>query len=243
MAQENDPRSIVILNHHLVVWWTVELGEFNGNVACGKGEKTLGLLGKTQEEVVETATVATVSFSEEEHEKLRFRAWCRICGCLSRVVVNIGGMSLTSEQVVTKPQQEDTTLKSPCCRSNWTGRSSACHQHSCCSISSERKSESHRCEGLRQAEGVHWQGGRFSPVLKKTEAFFAGAIKESEIMLVWSAEHVTETTVEHVELELTPTTTNVERCVPNVEFVLQQMHAAVMALTIYKATALIAETI
>ena len=62
-------------------------------------------------------------------------------------------------------------------------------------------------------------------------------------MLVWSAEHVTETTVEHVELELTPNTTNVERCVPNVEFVLQQMHAAVMALTIYEATALIEETI
>ena len=59
---------------------------------------------------------------------------------------------------------------------------------------------------------------------KKTEAFFVGAIKESVIMLEWSAEQATETTMEHVELEFTPSSTNVERCVPCLEFMLQQMH-------------------
>ena len=66
---------------------------------------------------------------------------------------------------------------------------------------------------------------------KKTVAFFAGVIKESMILLEWSAEQVTDITLEHVELELTPTATNVERGVPNLEFVLRQMHAALVALT------------
>ena len=54
---------------------------------------------------------------------------------------------------------------------------------------------------------------------KKTDALFAGMIKESEMMMEWSAEQVTEITMEHVELEFTPTTTNVARCVPSWEFV------------------------
>ena len=44
-------------------------------------------------------------------------------------------------------------------------------------------------------------------------------------MLDWSAEQVREVTVEHVELEFTPTTKNVERGVPNSEFVLRVLVA------------------
>ena len=54
---------------------------------------------------------------------------------------------------------------------------------------------------------------------KMTEAFFAGVIKGSEIMLEWSAEQVTEITQEHIELEIKPTATNVERSVLDLEFV------------------------
>ena len=42
---------------------------------------------------------------------------------------------------------------------------------------------------------------------KKTEAFFAGVVKEFKIMLEWSAEQVTEMPQEHVELEITPIAT------------------------------------
>ena len=80
----------------------------------------------------------------------------------------------------------------------------------------------------------------FQPWLKKTEAFFVSAIKESEIMLEWSAEQVTETTMEHEESELTPTTTNAKRCVPNVKCVLQQMHTALTALTSYEGNDIVA---
>ena len=59
-------------------------------------------------------------------------------------------------------------------------------------------------------------------------------------MLDWSAEAVTEITVEHLELEFTPILRNVERGAPDLVFVLQQMHTALMALTSYKAKDLVA---
>ena len=66
---------------------------------------------------------------------------------------------------------------------------------------------------------------------KKTEAFFVGVIKESEMMLGWSAEQAAEITTELIDLNILPTSTNVERGVRNLEFVLQQMHTALVALT------------
>ena len=64
---------------------------------------------------------------------------------------------------------------------------------------------------------------------KKTEAFFAGVIKESEMMLEWAAEQPTEITTTAIDLEFLPTDTNVDRGVQNLEFVVQQMHTALMA--------------
>ena len=49
-------------------------------------------------------------------------------------------------------------------------------------------------------------------------------------MLERSAEQGTDITMEHVELEVTPTT-NLERCMPNLDSVLQQMRTALVALT------------
>ena len=45
---------------------------------------------------------------------------------------------------------------------------------------------------------------------KKTAAFFAGVIKESEMMLEWAAEQTTEITTKLIDLEFLPTVTNVE---------------------------------
>ena len=60
---------------------------------------------------------------------------------------------------------------------------------------------------------------------KKTEAFFAGVIKESEMMLEWAAEQPTEITTTAIDLEFLPTDTNEDRGVQNLEFVLQQTHS------------------
>ena len=77
---------------------------------------------------------------------------------------------------------------------------------------------------------------------KNTEAFFAGVIKESEVMLEWSAEQATEITQEAIDLEILPTKTNVDRGVPNLKFVLQQMHTALMALTGHEANDIVANS-
>ena len=75
---------------------------------------------------------------------------------------------------------------------------------------------------------------------KKTEAFFAGVIMESEMMSEWAAEQTIETTTTAIDLEFLPTDTNVDRGVQNMEFVLQQMHTALMALTSCEANYIVA---
>ena len=56
-------------------------------------------------------------------------------------------------------------------------------------------------------------------LLKKTEAFFAGVIKESEMMLESSAEESMENTTTAIDLECLPTDANEDRGVQNLEFV------------------------
>ena len=70
---------------------------------------------------------------------------------------------------------------------------------------------------------------------KKTGAFFAGVIKESEMILDWAAEQTIEITTTAIDFEFLPSETNVGGGVQNLEFVLQQMHTALMALTSYEA--------
>ena len=55
------------------------------------------------------------------------------------------------------------------------------------------------------------------------------------MMLEWSAEQEAEITTESIDLEFLPTSTNVERGARNLEFVLQQLHTALMTLTSYGA--------
>ena len=63
------------------------------------------------------------------------------------------------------------------------------------------------------------------------------------MMLKWSAEQAAEITTELVDLELLPTATNEERGVKNnLEFVLQQVHTALMALTSYEANDIVANS-
>ena len=77
---------------------------------------------------------------------------------------------------------------------------------------------------------------------KKTEAFIAGVINESEMVLEWAAEQPTEITTTAIDLEFLPTDTNEDRRVQNQEFVLQQMHTALMALTSYEANDIVANS-
>ena len=72
--------------------------------------------------------------------------------------------------------------------------------------------------------------------------FFAGVIKESEMMLEWAAEQPAEITTTAIDLEFLPTDANEDKGVQNLEFVLQQMHTALMALTSYEANDIVANS-
>ena len=82
----------------------------------------------------------------------------------------------------------------------------------------------------------------FQQWLEKTEAFFAGVIKESEMMLRWDAEQGMEISRESIDLEFLPNWSNVERSVDNLEFVLQQMHTALMAHTSHEVNDFVANS-
>ena len=74
---------------------------------------------------------------------------------------------------------------------------------------------------------------------KKTEAFFAGVIKESEMTLEWAAGQTTEISTEFIDREFLPTETNQERGEQNLEFVLQQMHMALRLSRLTRRTTLL----
>ena len=62
------------------------------------------------------------------------------------------------------------------------------------------------------------------------------------MMLEWAAEQATEITTTAIDLKFLPTDTNGDRGVQNLEFVLQQMHTALMALTSYEANDIVANS-
>ena len=77
---------------------------------------------------------------------------------------------------------------------------------------------------------------------KKTEAFFAGVIKESEMMLELATEQTIDITTTIVDLEFLPSDTNADREVQNVDLVLQQIHTALMALASCEAKDIVANS-
>ena len=62
------------------------------------------------------------------------------------------------------------------------------------------------------------------------------------MMLEWSVEQPTEITTTAIDLEFLPTDTNVDRGVQNLEFVVQQMHTALTALTSCEANDIVANS-
>ena len=62
-------------------------------------------------------------------------------------------------------------------------------------------------------------------------------------MLEWAAEQATEITTTAIDLEFLPTDTNEDRGVQNLEFVLQQMHTALMDLTSFEANDIVANSL
>ena len=65
-------------------------------------------------------------------------------------------------------------------------------------------------KGLGRPKEFSGREEDFQQWSKKTEASFAGVIKESAMMLEWAAEQATEITTTATDLESLPTDTNVD---------------------------------
>ena len=135
-------------------------------------------------------------------------------------------MSMTMEQVVTQLQQELFTLRAQVAAGS--GLADGVRAINNLATAQVRKDTPSLIDmkGLGRPKEFTGREEDFQEWLKKTEAFFAGVIKESEMMLEWAAEQPTEITTTAIDLEFLPTDTNEDRGVQNLEFVLQQMHTA-----------------
>ena len=140
---------------------------------------------------------------------------------------------MTMEQVVTQLQQELFALRVQVAAES--GLANAVRAINNLAKAQDRKDTASLIDvkGLGRPKEITGRDEDFQQWAKKTEAFFAGVIKESEMMLEWAAEQPTE---------FTTTDTNEDRGVQNLEFVLQQMHTALMALTSYEANDIVANS-
>ena len=151
-------------------------------------------------------------------------------------------MSMTMEQVVTQFQQELFTLRAQVGAES--GLADAVRAINNLATAQVRKDTPSLIGAKGHGRPKKFTGREedFQQWSKKTEAFFAGVIKESEMILEWAAEQPTEITTTAIDLEFLPTNTNEDKGVQNLEFVLQQMHTALMALTSYEANDIVANS-
>ena len=146
-------------------------------------------------------------------------------------------MSMTMEQVVTQLQQEFFTLRAQV--ASESGLADAVRAMNNLATAQVRKDTPSLIDvkGLERPKEFTGREEDFQQWSKKTEPFFAGVIKKVEMMLLWAAEQPTA-----IDLEFLPTDTNEDRGVQNLEFVLQQMHTALMALTSYEENDIVANS-
>ena len=146
------------------------------------------------------------------------------------------------EQVVTQLQQELFTLKAQVAAES--GLACAVRAINNLATAQVRKDTPTLIDvkGLGRPKAFSGREEDFQQWSKKTEAFFAGVIKESQMMLEWAAEQTIEITTTAIDLEFLPSETNVDRGVQNLQFVLQQMHTVLMALTSYEANDIVANS-
>ena len=139
-------------------------------------------------------------------------------------------MSMTMEQVVTQLQQKLFNLRAQvAARSGLAEATQAINNLATAEVRKDTPSLID-VNGLGLPKEFTGREEDFQQCRRKTEAFFAVVIKESELMLEWAAEQPTEITTTAIDLEFLPTDRNEDRGVQNLEFVLQKMHTGLMAL-------------
>ena len=117
-------------------------------------------------------------------------------------------MSMTMEQVVTQLQQELFYLRAQMAAES--GLADAARAIKNLATVQVRKDTPSLIDvkGLGRPKEFTGREEDFQQGSKKTEAFFAGVIKESEMIFEWSAEQTAEITTTAIDLEFLPTESN-----------------------------------
>ena len=111
---------------------------------------------------------------------------------------------MTMEQVVSQLQQELLTTRAQlAAQSGLAGAVRAINNVATTQLRKDTQSLID-VKGLGRPKEFSGKEEDFQQWSKKTEAFFAGVIKESEMMLVWAAEQTTEITTELINREFLP---------------------------------------
>ena len=113
-------------------------------------------------------------------------------------------MSMTMEQVVTQLQQEVFNLRSPVAAES--ERADAVRAINNLETAQVRKETPSliAVKGLGRPKAFTGRGEDLQQWSKMTEAFFAGVIRESDMMLEWAAQQATEITTTAIDLEFLP---------------------------------------
>ena len=121
-------------------------------------------------------------------------------------------MSMTMEQVVTQLQQELFSLRAQAAAPS--GLADAVRAINDLATAQVRKDTPSLIDvkGLGRPKEFSGREEDFQQWSKKTEAFFAGVIKESEMILEWAAEQPTEITTTTIDLEFLPMRKRTEEC-------------------------------
>ena len=151
-------------------------------------------------------------------------------------------MSMTMEQVVTQLQQELFTLRAQVVAESGLAGAVRAINNLATALARKDTPSLIDVKGLGRPREFYGKEEDFELWSKKTEAFFAGVIEESEMMLEWAAEQASEITTTAIDLEFLPTDTNVYVGMQNLESVLRQMHTALMALTSNEANDIVANS-
>ena len=149
---------------------------------------------------------------------------------------------MTMEQVVTQLQHELFTLRAQVAAES--GLAEAVRAINNLATAQVRKDTPSLIdvEGLGRPKEFTGREEDFQQLVEEDGGFVRWCDQGSEMMLEWAAEQPTEFTMTAIDLEFLPTDTNKDSGVQNLEFVLQLMHVALMALTSYEANDIVANS-
>ena len=135
-------------------------------------------------------------------------------------------MSMSMQQVVTQLQQELFTLRAQVAAES--GLADAVRAINNLATALVRKDTPSLIDVKGFGRPTEFSGREddFQQWSKETEAFFAGVIKEFEMMLEWAGEQAKKITTTGTDLEFVTTDRNWDRGVQNIEFAAADAHSA-----------------